>query len=468
MRGWAFGGRITEARNDPEQAGYRRGSLCCRIDDVGLFDVEFVPNELAWSNCVNSVPDSDGSLATDSGVADSWSANFRSNPLPCQRLGNLPRAVSILNSGPTPITVTNSDGPTDRDAMFAKARTFDNFAGIWVDPFRHELHVLSRRSQEATGEKLQKLVPKDQTLFLHVLPHTMAELDSIMDAVVSDWQQLAADGIYLSAVGIDDKRNCVELSIDPVTPNVVAKFTRLYGDPIEFQFSPRPLPAPSTWPTEPEVIEAVEAAAPGLQLVTCGEHPFPASVLAQSDVEDVPADLADDLQAGLNYMSEDTTLYQDVVWRLAYRDDASAQFVGKLGDGWVSLDLERDAQGWRPAGGGDCHVTGLGIEGAGGATWVLDPDFAPPTPDSTELHLLVTEAACAGGIPAFGRIVPPVVVYGPATLTLTAGVRPVGGIATCPSNPPTPATVVLPRVLGDRVVYAGNVYPPGPPGSAEP
>ncbi len=94
-----------------------------------------------------------------------------------------------------------------------------------------------------------------------------------MDRLLADHEQIAADGIFLSSCGLDDKRNCVELSIDPVTPALVRDFQSRYGEALEFQFSPRPMAVPSAWPTEPEVVAAVEAAAPDQQMVTAaGTH----------------------------------------------------------------------------------------------------------------------------------------------------------------------------------------------------
>ena len=73
------------------------------------------------------------------------------------------------------------------------------------------------------------------------------------------------------------------------------------------------------------------------------------------------------------------------------------------------------------------------------------------------------EQACASGRPAFGRMSPPVVAYVPDSLTLTIGVRTSPGFAACPSNPPTPATVILPEPVGERVLLDGGRHPPAPP-----
>jgi hypothetical protein len=101
--------------------------------------------------------------------------------------------------------------------------------------------------------------------------------------------------------------------------------------------------------------------------------------------------------------------------------------------------------------------------GLGPASWALDPAYPAPTADSTELHILVWELACSGGSPATGRMAPPIVSYADESLTVTIGVTGVGGIATCPGPPGTPAKVVLPQPLGDRTLLDGYTHPASPP-----
>ena len=99
----------------------------------------------------------------------------------------------------------------------------------------------------------------------------------------------------------------------------------------------------------------------------------------------------------------------------------------------------------------------------GPATWALDPAFAAPTPESTELRILVWERDCSSGAPATGRMSAPVIEYKPQTVTITIGVRPRGGIQSCPLPPGTPAIVRLPQPLGDRTLLDGGHEPPAPP-----
>ncbi len=102
----------------------------------------------------------------------------------------------------------------------------------------------------------------------------------------------------------------------------------------------------------------------------------------------------------------------------------------------------------------------------GPATWALDPAFASPAPDATELHILVWERACSSGSAATGRMSAPLVAFTDSALTITVGVRPMGGIQSCPSNQATPLVVRLAEPLGERTLLDGGrdpIAPPSPP-----
>lgn len=102
----------------------------------------------------------------------------------------------------------------------------------------------------------------------------------------------------------------------------------------------------------------------------------------------------------------------------------------------------------------------------GPARWELDPSFAAPTADTTQLHILVWEQACSNGSPATGRISAPVVQYAATTVTITLGVRPLevgaGTLLTCPGPPGTPATMDLAEPLGQRTLIDGSIVAPDP------
>jgi len=99
----------------------------------------------------------------------------------------------------------------------------------------------------------------------------------------------------------------------------------------------------------------------------------------------------------------------------------------------------------------------------GRASWALDPAFPDPVPETTELHILVWERACSGGVQIVGRMAPPVIEYAAATLTVTMRVRPLTGFQTCPLGPGTPALVHLAEPLGERTLLDGDGDPPAEP-----
>jgi hypothetical protein len=102
----------------------------------------------------------------------------------------------------------------------------------------------------------------------------------------------------------------------------------------------------------------------------------------------------------------------------------------------------------------------------GRAIWALDPAFVSPGSDATELHILVWEMACSSGSPATGRMSTPVIAYTATTVTITIGVRPLGGPQACPGPPGTPATLRLAEPLGTRTLLDGGRVPPAPPSPA--
>jgi hypothetical protein len=98
-------------------------------------------------------------------------------------------------------------------------------------------------------------------------------------------------------------------------------------------------------------------------------------------------------------------------------------------------------------------------EALGEAGLTLDP-ANPPDPAAREVHLLVTEQACASGEAATGRVVLADLVEADDVVDLVIGVKELPGGANCPSNPPTPFVVELDAPLGDRAVRDAAVTPP--------
>ncbi len=95
--------------------------------------------------------------------------------------------------------------------------------------------------------------------------------------------------------------------------------------------------------------------------------------------------------------------------------------------------------------------------GAEAARWRLDPSFTP-APESTEIPLLVQEAACASGTPATGRIELSV-RYSDSAVTIDVRVRPLGGEQACQAIE-TPLSVQLREPLGQRALVDANARTP--------
>ncbi|WP_456785723.1 hypothetical protein [Cellulomonas sp. P5_C5] len=117
-----------------------------------------------------------------------------------------------------------------------------------------------------------------------------------------------------------------------------------------------------------------------------------------------------------------------------------------------------DGPAWRLSAFGSCALT-ISYPGSGSAMLTLDP-AAPPSPGSTEVALLVTEAACNSGQDADGRIEVVELRETASAVEVALAVTPRGGAHDCPSNPPTPFTIELDEPLGDRLLLDASTVPP--------
>jgi hypothetical protein len=226
------------------------------------------------------------------------------------------------------------------------------------------------------------------------------------------------------------------------------------------------VPIPS-WPVPPEVLPAATSGSTDAR-VTCGGRTFPASGLdAPTGAEKAAGPEFDALRATVAKFGSEFPGSSDWTWRLAGRDETGAIFLARtdtLGPpGWVSIEVAAGPSGWQPLNMGSCDPHTVLSTEFGPATWALDPAFAPPTTDSTELHIQVWERACSSGSPTTGRMSAPVIEYNADTVIITIGVRPLGGVQTCPGPPGTPALVRLAEPLGERTLLDGGHVPPAPP-----
>lgn len=95
-----------------------------------------------------------------------------------------------------------------------------------------------------------------------------------------------------------------------------------------------------------------------------------------------------------------------------------------------------------------------------GGVWAI---LVPPDPDSTTLHLLVSQNGCAGGWSGAERMLKPEVIESATEIRLAMGVIPSDdGGTTCPSNAVDPITIELAAPIGQRKIVDGLSLPPRP------
>ena len=124
---------------------------------------------------------------------------------------------------------------------------------------------------------------------------------------------------------------------------------------------------------------------------------------------------------------------------------------------FVNARFENRGGIWQATGWGGCSID-VSAPGFGSATTILDPDHEPD-PESTELHLLIMERACANGEAPVGRDVLPVVNETETTVEISTLVAPVPGGANCPGNPWHPVVAELSAPLGSRQVIDTQTSP---------
>jgi hypothetical protein len=145
-------------------------------------------------------------------------------------------------------------------------------------------------------------------------------------------------------------------------------------------------------------------------------------------------------------------------WFLAaHEDDLAVVLSGTLRKGYGVMTFKRERGRWSWRGSGGCRPRTFdnGHEAVG---WRPRAGAALP-PETTRVPVLVQEQRCASGRDARGRIISPLVHYGPTTITVTYFVRPLEGGQNCQGVPETPATLVLDEPLNGRTLLDGGPYP---------
>lgn len=218
-------------------------------------------------------------------------------------------------------------------------------------------------------------------------------------------------------------------------------------------------------PVGPQVAPVVPQIPDQAVRYTCGGPGFSSDLFDQpatAETEVHPS--ADALRAAIAQVGLDIDMLPDAGYRLAYRNDDRADYVaGDPDDGLIYAGFAVEGGEWQLQGWGGCQPE-IVVDGMSLATWVLAPDLPAPGAAATEVTALVTERACTGATPMAGRLQPPRIVSSDTAVIVVFVAVPLEGDAfTCPGNPSTRVTFVLPEPLGDRQLLDGAFFPPGEP-----
>lgn len=193
-------------------------------------------------------------------------------------------------------------------------------------------------------------------------------------------------------------------------------------------------------------------------MVGCPGGPaFPISALDDiPPMEDLEIDGLDDAFASFLDTGEGAFWPSDG-WRVLHHSDdevIAVSFTEDSGLAFMTFEIDSAGIRWTGASSPDeCPLTISTPDGLNTVNWALDPSHEAPGPGSTDIHLMVTERECVGGIEIGDRLVGPEIHYTAEEVRIGfAATPPPGDAFDCQGNPTTPLVVDLGEPLGDRSV----------------
>ncbi len=339
------------------------------------------------------------------------------------------------------------------------------FGGLWIDRVAGAVVIAvtddpeTHRAAVATAAGLDGR--DDVAVDVVAVAYTEAELRAVLEGLFQGGDRIES----LVSGGQSTDRNVVSLDlVDPTADDL----TRL-ADAVDTD-----LVCVTVTVTPPRPTGAVEVLSldPAELRLTCGgSNSFPRSALDEPvpiESSDHPAALAAlelfDGDGGDMGMELDSMFGDNPQLFVLDIGEDQAQFATIEPNGFPGANVRVDRvenDVWRATGfGGGCNNLSVAYpEGLNQVEIDLDP-ASLPTPDQTEIALLVTERACASGQPMGDRLLEPQIIEESdrVLLVFAAAVKPGG--ADCPGNPSTPVTVALSAPLGDRELLDGGVFPP--------
>jgi len=162
--------------------------------------------------------------------------------------------------------------------------------------------------------------------------------------------------------------------------------------------------------------------------------------------------------------------FPDLGWHRVIDDPMGVTFVAR-GDAetpWVMVNVGQLAGALQATEYGQCRLGIAAPVGVSLATWWLDPDGPPLTPESTEVAILLRETDCASGRPPDGRVLAPTIVMTPDAFEVAIGIRKQLTGQECQGNPNYPTRIVLPEPIGARGLFDASAFPPRPVTTEDP
>lgn len=334
-------------------------------------------------------------------------------------------------------------------------------ASSWVDPARGTVVAAFTADAAAHQDAIDRL-DLDTTVEAVEVAFSARELSDAMDAFIDIPQVDLGDAIRLRSVGVDVRRNRLQIGVLDPTPETFAALAGLGGLVpaaavcVRVELTPTAPDGPLEVIPTPGIDDATLVVCQGLL------PPAPYGAVREAtplaEVNHPSADLF-----GLAVETPDNGVV-DGDWRLWHISDDEAHYrsIERPRNGHVWF--ERDGDDWFFAGarhgGRPCEIRVALPHGLGDVKVSLDPD-APPDPASTSVGLLVREADCASGREMGDALLAPQVVETPdAVLVAFAVVRSVHD--DCEGNPTSRVTIELDAPLGDRVLLDGLAITPTP------
>jgi hypothetical protein len=193
-------------------------------------------------------------------------------------------------------------------------------------------------------------------------------------------------------------------------------------------------------------------------IVTCPSGPsFPISAL--DDIADISPDDPDGMLVAIAPFldSEEGAFWPQEGWQLLHQSPQEAILVAPFEGNLAYMFLDREGDEWAWSGssanGNPCELQYAVPASLNTVEWRLDPSTPEPGPETTELHVLLTERECVSGQKIGDRLVGPQVVITDTDVRVAFAAKPPPeDDQTCPGNPEAPYTVELPEPLGDREV----------------